>query len=77
MPMILLIAALVLLRYFEVWRFAQLSWGWIIALMAVAFVWFEYIEPMLGLDKKKAHDEDEKRRLERMKQTFDKGKAKR
>jgi small Trp-rich protein len=76
MPMILLILALVLLRYFEVWRFAQLSWGWIIALMALAFVWFEYVEPMLGLDKKKAHDEDSKRRADRMKQTFDKGKAK-
>ena len=71
MPMILLIVALVLLRYFEVWRFAQLSWGWIVALMALAFVWFEYVEPMLGLDKKKAHDEDEKRRLARMKHTFD------
>ena len=57
MPLILLIAALVVLRFFEVWRFAQLSWWWIVALMVVAFIWFEFIEKMLGLDKKKAHDE--------------------
>ena len=72
MPLILLTLALVLLRYFEVWRFAQLSWGWIIALMVIGFVWFEYIEPMLGLDKKKAHDEDERRRRARVKEAFDK-----
>ena len=74
MPLILLIAALVALRFFEVWRFAELSWWWIVGLMAFAFVWFEYIEPMLGWDKKKAHDEDEKRRQARVKNTFDKRK---
>ena len=70
MPLILLIAALVLLRFFEVWRFATLSWWWIVGLMVVAFVWFEYIEKMLGWDKKKAHDEDEKRRQTRVRKSF-------
>ncbi len=70
MPLILLIAALVLLRFFEVWRFAALSWWWIVGLMVVAFVWFEYIEKLLGWDKKKAHDEDEKRRRARVKKSF-------
>jgi small Trp-rich protein len=74
MPIILLILALVLLRFFEVWRFAALSWWWIVALMVLAFVWFEFIEKMLGLDKRKAHDIDEKRRKARVKQSFDKGK---
>ncbi|MFC5461490.1 TIGR04438 family Trp-rich protein [Massilia niabensis] len=74
MPLILLIAALVVLRFFEVWHFAELSWWWIVGLMAFAFAWFEYIEPMLGWDKKKAHDEDEKRRQARVKNTFDKRK---
>ena len=74
MPIIICILLLCILRYFEVWKFAQLSWGWIIGLMVVAFIWFEFIEPMLGLDKKKAHNEDEKRRKERVKQTFDKRK---
>lgn len=72
MPIILLILALCLLRYFEVWRFAELSWWWIVALMGLAFIWFEFIESMLGLDRRKAHNEDEKRRKDRVKQSFDK-----
>jgi len=74
MPLILLIALLVVLRFFEVWKFAALSWWWIVGLMALAFIWFEFIEKMLGLDKKKAHAVDEKRRKERVKQSFDKRK---
>jgi small Trp-rich protein len=72
MPLILLIVALIGLRYFEVWRFAELSWWWIVALMVFAFVWFEFIEKMLGLDKKKEHDVHNKRRKERIKNSFDK-----
>lgn len=74
MPLILLILALVLLRFFEVWRFAALSWWWIVGLMVVAFIWFEFIEKALGLDKRKAHDVDEKRRQERVKKSFNKRK---
>lgn len=72
MPLILLIVALAALRGFEVWRFADLSWWYIIGLMVVAFIWFEYIEKALGLDKKKAHDVDEQRRAERVKKSLDK-----
>lgn len=72
MPVILLIAALVGLRYFEVWRFAELSWWWIIGLMLVAFIWFEFVEKIFGLDKKKAHNVDEERRKARIKESFDK-----
>ncbi|HEU4776270.1 MAG TPA: TIGR04438 family Trp-rich protein [Telluria sp.] len=72
MPIILLILALILLKYFEVWKFAAMSWYWVGGLMIVAFIWFEYIEKMLGLDKKKAHDEDRERRETRRKQQFDK-----
>jgi small Trp-rich protein len=74
MPLILLIVALAALRFFEVWKFAQLSWWWIIGLAVVAFIWFEFIEKMLGLDKRKAHDLNEKRRKERVKESFDKRK---
>jgi small Trp-rich protein len=74
MPLILLIVALAALRFFEVWKFAQLSWWWIIGLAVVAFIWFEFIEKMLGLDKKKAHNVDEARRKARVKQSFDKNK---
>jgi small Trp-rich protein len=74
MSIIFVILSLCLLRYFEIWRFAELSWWWIAGLMVVAFLWFEFIEPMLGLDKRKAHNEDEKRRKDRVKQSFDKRK---
>ena len=72
MPLILLILALCGLRFFEVWRFADLSWWWIVGLMVFAFIWFEFIEKMLGLDKKKAHNVDKNRRESRVKQAFDK-----
>ena len=72
MPLIIIIALLCILRHFEIWIFASLSWWWIVGLMVFAFIWFEFIEGMLGLDKRKAHDEDEKRRKARVKQSFDK-----
>ena len=72
MPLILLILALCGLRFFEVWRFADLSWWWIVGLMVFAFIWFEFIEKILGLDKKKAHNVDKNRRESRVKQAFDK-----
>lgn len=72
MPLILLILALVVLRYLEVWKFAELSWWYIVGLMVLAFIWFEFIEKMLGLDKRKDHAEDAKRRKKRIKDTFNK-----
>lgn len=72
MPLILLIVLLTALRYFEVWRFAELSWWYVIGLMVFAFVWFEFIEKFFGLDKKKEHDELAKRQRERVKQAFHK-----
>ena len=30
MPLIILIAALIPLRYFEVWKFVDMSWWWVI-----------------------------------------------
>ncbi|HEU4376030.1 MAG TPA: TIGR04438 family Trp-rich protein [Telluria sp.] len=72
MPLIIIIALLVGLRYFEVWRFAELSWWWIVGAMFAAFIWFEFVEKMLGLDKKKEHNVDEQRRKDRIKHSFDK-----
>jgi small Trp-rich protein len=70
MPIILVILALCALRFLEVWRFAEVSWWWIVGLMVAAFLWFEFIEPMLGLDKRKAHDLDAKRRASRLRNSF-------
>lgn len=72
MPIIIIIVLLSILRYFEVGPFAGLSWWWIAGLLLLAFIWFEFIERMLGLDKRKAHEQMEKARKERVKQTFKK-----
>jgi len=70
MPLIIIIAILVALKYFEVGPVINLSWWWIVGLMVVAFIWFEFIERMLGLDRSNAHDKLDKAREERVKKTF-------
>jgi small Trp-rich protein len=71
MFLIIAIAALTALKYFEIGPFADMSWWWVTGLMFVAFIWFEFIERMLGLDKRKAHDESDKLRAERVKKAFE------
>lgn len=70
MLLIVLIAALGVLRFFEIGPFADLSWWWIVALFVVAFLWFEYLEKMLGLDKRRAHDQSDEARRKRVTTTF-------
>lgn len=72
MPIIIVIVLLSILRYFEIGPFAELSWWWIAGLLGVAFIWFEFIERMFGLDKRKAHEQMEKARKERVTKTFKK-----
>ena len=69
--------ALLLLRYFEVGSFATLSWWWVILVFAVAFVWFEFIEKRLGLEKKKAMDEMEAAKKARIKRALETDHSKR
>lgn len=71
MPLIIAIAILSALKYFEVSFFQSLSWWWIAALIAIAFIWFEFVERILGLDKRRAHDEMDKIRKDRIKKTFE------
>ena len=70
MPLIITIVVLAALRFFEVGPVADLSWWWIVALFGATWVWFEFGEKMFGLDKKKAHDEAEKTRQERIRKNF-------
>jgi len=71
MLLIITIVLLVVLKYFAIGLFADLSWWWVAGLMAVAFIWFEFVERMLGLDKRRAHEHMEKTRQERIKKTFE------
>jgi small Trp-rich protein len=72
MPLITAIVLLSILRYFEIGPFATMSWWWIAGLFALAFLWFEFIERMFGLDKRKANAQQEKARQERVKKAFKK-----
>lgn len=72
MPIIILIVVLSLLRYLEIGPVANLSWWWIVGLFGVAFIWFEFIERLLGLDKRKAHEALEQARKDRVKKSFEK-----
>lgn len=72
MYLIIAIAILTALKYFEVGFFADISWWWVVGLMATAFVWFEFMEKLFGLDKRRAHESLEKAREERVRKTFGK-----
>lgn len=72
MPLIIAIVILSALKYFEVSFFQNLSWWWIAALIAIAFIWFEFIERILGLDKRRTHDVMNKIRKDRVKKSFEK-----
>ncbi|HWV62664.1 MAG TPA: TIGR04438 family Trp-rich protein [Oxalicibacterium sp.] len=70
MPLIIVIVLLAVLKYFEVGPLEKLSWWWIAGLFVVAFIWFEFVERIFGLDKRKAHEQLEKARKERVNKTF-------
>jgi small Trp-rich protein len=77
MPLVWIGGLLVLLKFFEIGPFANVSWIWILVPLGIAFVFFEVLEPMFGLDKKKAHDELQKAKERRVKQQLDRDKHRR
>ena len=74
MPLIIVIALLTLLKYMEVSFLDSVSWWWIVGLMVIAFLWFEFFERMLGLDKSKADTQTEIMKKNRLKRSFEKKK---
>ena len=61
----------VILKLLEVGPFAELDWMYVLAPLAVAFLWFEIFEKMFGVDKRKSDDTDsEKSRKARIKAQF-------
>lgn len=71
MVIIVVIALLALLKFAGVELFAELSWWWIAGLFAVAFIWFEFVEPTLGLDKRRVHEHADQIRRDRVKKAFE------
>ena len=72
MILILLVLGLSVLKYFEFGWMANVSWWWIGGLFFLTFIWFEFIERMLGLDKKKAHKKFDEIQKNRAKRSFNK-----
>ena len=68
---------LIVLKVLEISVFATMSWWWIVLLAVVAFVWFEFVERRLGLDKKKAFDEYDDAKKRRIEQALESNKARR
>jgi small Trp-rich protein len=52
MPLLWIGVMLVILRLLEIGPFATLSWWWVLAPLAVAIVWFEWLERVFGRDKR-------------------------
>ncbi|TAK91252.1 MAG: TIGR04438 family Trp-rich protein [Burkholderiaceae bacterium] len=72
MVLIIIGVLLLLLKWAEIGPFATLSWWWITLPLLLAVAWFEIIEPMFGLDKRRGHDEYEAIKQERLKKQLDK-----
>lgn len=70
MPLIIVIVGLVALKFFAIGPFADISWWWAAGLMAIAFIWFEFVERMMGFDKRSAHDQMDKVRKDRIDKSF-------
>ena len=62
---------LLLMKCFEVGPVGHWSWWIVLVPFGVALLWFEVIEPYFGLDKKKAHDDIEKVREERIRKQLE------
>ncbi len=71
MLLIIIGVLLLLLKWAEIGPFATLSWWWITLPLLVAVLWFEVIEPMFGLDKRRGHDEYEAIKQERLKKQLE------
>lgn len=67
--------ALIALKLLEISVFAELSWWWVITPFVFALFWFELVERRLGWDKKKAFDEIDKIKQERIKRGLEADKA--
>jgi len=61
---------LLILKLLEIGPIETLSWWWVVLPFIGALIWFELFEKRLGLDKKKAFDELDRAKQERIKKTM-------
>ena len=62
---------LLLMKWTDFGPVGSWSWIWVVSPFILALIWFELFEPMLGLDKKKAHDDIEKIKEERVRKALE------
>jgi small Trp-rich protein len=62
---------LILMKWNDFGPVGGWSWIWVVSPFILALIWFELFEPMLGLDKKKAHDDVEKIKEERVRKALE------
>jgi small Trp-rich protein len=64
-------AILILLKLLDYGPLVEVSWWWILAPLAAALVWFEWLEKLFGRDRRNVdHLEWERRRKERVASQF-------
>ncbi len=64
-------AILILLKLLDYGPLFDVSWWWILAPLAAALVWFEWLEKLFGRDRRNVdHLEWERRRKERVASQF-------
>ncbi|MFZ9406648.1 MAG: TIGR04438 family Trp-rich protein [Burkholderiaceae bacterium] len=66
MPLLWIGALMVALKWFEVDPVAHWAWWWVLSPFALAIIWWEWLERLLGLDRR---DPDKARRSGRFTRT--------
>jgi small Trp-rich protein len=70
MILIIILVLIYGLKFAEIGFMEQISWWWVNGFAFLAFLWFEFIERALGLDKKNEDILHEKMKKERLKREF-------
>lgn len=70
MKLLIPVIALYILKLLDLSFMENISWWWINGLGIFVFLWFEFFERMLGLDKRKDEMLHEKMLKERQKRQF-------
>jgi small Trp-rich protein len=66
--------ALLVLKLVDIGPFGALSWWWVVLPFVGALIWFELFEKRLGLDKKKAFDELDRAKQDRLRKAMEQAK---
>ena len=67
--------ALLVSKLMDFGPLADLSWWWVLLPFVLAAIWWEFFERRLGLDKKKAFDELQKAKQERIARALERDKT--